>query len=964
MTRSADSSFRDRRLFTRSLSSVFANKRARVFALSVAFGLAAISGGSKALSATYGSLYAGRAPSPSATSATAKSQYYANPRAAQQAQYQQSLAAQQAQYQQSLAMRQQAQYEQSLAMRQQAQYEQSLAAQQAQYQQNLAAQQASIFQGQPVASSAQRQKESKPKILSGLFNSKPTANQQQTPIVQKSQPIFEPRQELPSEPPRNNFLGMQPLIPRSSQQRASKGSQPKPQQQPEIAPQFAHAEGPSYLPSTQPNYAAQQSRQSAIPSAEALAQASTDRNEARDLLARVPWDALSPNAQEKIRQLTSSATIYRRLPMAGGRCNPELFDFFLTHPNAIVELWRSMGYEEVSMVDEGAGIYALAERSGSTGKLQIIYQDAELTLAYCSGSYRGAAIGRPMSGEMFLALQTRYTEDANRTPFVVCRMDAFVDLKNPGVDLLARTFSSAIGKIGDSNFEQTLAFIDSVSQAIEANPEDFAMVAMGLQGLSPDARRLLAAKAERVGAQAEARRMGQLVESQLLPKRNSPVPTYARILSRGSGQLGEHAAVATSQPLPAPRPSYESPESYATSGLPSRNSSLGRTIAYDREPEPSEFDFSLSDEEDFESTIDWDDDEPVMTKIYNSKGEPNNLGTSVAKVGAKPSTRANAMSILDEQESRVAPSYSQAYSSNISSDDDDLFSLTDLDEDEELDEEDVVLDSDEFALNDNDQEEAEEEEVEVVNKATRSLVALPFANGKPNAMRNKLPSTVVAATPLASTDESTDEELDEEPIMLVFPDEIDSEEISDDSQATDVDEAPLAISADEDASESDDVALDVDFETPEDASADESVALEAADESDEVAQKTVKAASKQKSSGDSIEKRNENFGWTPAESNYREPAPKKVDRVAMRIDPGVTTRGKTNASSAWNRANDEQAQPSVPSKFVTRHYARAEVSGAVQGKAKTLATFSSNWQDPEEVKQINPVDAPTFKRPE
>ena len=574
-----------------------------------------------------------------------------------------------------------------------------------------------------------------------------------------------------------------------------------------------------------------------------------------------------------------------------------------------------------------------------------------------------------MSGEMFLALQTRYTEDADKTPFVVCRMDAFVDLKNPGVDLLARAFSSAIGKVGDSNFEQTLAFIDSVSQAIEANPQDFAMVAMGLQGLSPDARRLLAAKAERVGMQARARATGQLVEYQLLPKKNMPVPTYARILSRGTGPLGEHA-VATSQPLPGPRPSYESQESYATSGLNARNSSLGRAIAFNRESEPSEFDFALSEEEDFESTIDWDDEDPGVTAIYSSSGEPIDVGTSVAKVGAKPSTRANAMNILDEQESRVAPSYSQAYAADISSDEDDeLFNLADLDEDEELDEEDVVLDSDEFALDDEElgEEEIEEEEVEVVNKATRSLVALPYSNARPNAMTNKLPSTVVAAKPLTSTEASTDdedEELDEEPIMLVFPDEVGSEDVASDAPEPDFDEAPLTISADETESETDDVALDAGLETTEEASDEEGVAFEAAEEPGDVERQAIGSAPKQKNAKDSIEIRNQNFGWTPGELNSNEAPSKKVDRVAMRIESNPAPRVKTSSPSAWNRASDDKAQASVPSKFVTRRYARAEVSGAVQGKAKTLATFNADWQEPEEVKQINPVDVPTFKRPE
>ncbi|MBR5244190.1 MAG: hypothetical protein IKW13_08145, partial [Thermoguttaceae bacterium] len=105
----------------------------------------------------------------------------------------------------------------------------------------------------------------------------------------------------------------------------------------------------------------------AAQSAEALAQPSTSRESAQEALAKIPWNALSPSAREKLAELAKNPTIYRRLPMAGGYCNPELFDFFLTHPHAVVGLWRQMGYDDVAMAQVGPNLYSIREKTGTVG---------------------------------------------------------------------------------------------------------------------------------------------------------------------------------------------------------------------------------------------------------------------------------------------------------------------------------------------------------------------------------------------------------------------------------------------------------------------------------------------------------------------------------------------------------------------------------------------------------------------
>ena len=404
----------------------------------------------------------------------------------------------------------------------------------------------------------------------------------------------------------------------------------------------------------------------AAKSADALAQPSTSRESAQEALAKIPWQALSPAAREKLTALAKNPTIYRRLPMAGGYCNPELFDFFLTHPHAVVGLWRQMGYDDVAMAPAGPNVYSVREKTGTVGRAQILYQDDELTLVYCSGKYQGPVVPRSLDGEMFLVLQTRYTEDPTGRPIVVCRLDAFVDLKNPGADLLARTFSGALGKLADSNFEQTLAFIDNVSQTAETNPGALSGSIAGLSELSPEARRLFAAKTSETARQAQLRARGTYVDYRLLPKLNSPTPTVARVLSRersGAADVAIAARARTVEPTPgAPIPpafNAEAPSSRAGSSI--ARSPLRQTPStfndFDK-PSLAQNSFALSDDSesdfDFEAELDWEEEETIKVGGARVAQQPISSAptlvpeTSVAKAAARPATRfSDALNLID-----------------------------------------------------------------------------------------------------------------------------------------------------------------------------------------------------------------------------------------------------------------------------------------------------------------------------
>ena len=563
-----------------------------------------------------------------------------------------------------------------------AQYQTAAQYQAAQYQKAQRQHQAPLqTQKQPINATASESSARTP-ILSGLRNlNKPSQQSVARPPQQQAQTMS--RQNSQQEPQRLGVFGTRPLL------SGFKSDATAPQGQ-DFHAQSQHLNAQNPGPSTKyrQNVGADSSY---APSVGALTQASSNPAEANEALAKVPWNLFPEKTRERFQQVASSPTMYRRLPMAGGRCNPELFDFFLTYPQTVVELWKQMGYDEVDMKQVGPASYVVSEKGGSSGRLTVLYQSAEVAVAHVSGVYRGAGLVRPVEGEAFLILQTRYTEDPELTPLVICRLDAFVDIKNPGVDLVARAFHSMLGRIADANFEQTLAFVDSVCQTAEQNPRQFQGVVAQLAGLSPEARRILAGKAFTVAQQAQRRQQGQVVDYQLLAKANDPNPGYARILSRSANRPSPNNATYAARSQQNSFQGYNSREeddffdtndmnaSFAESGFQRSGAQTARSIgslgtSRNLNLELSD-EFSLAEDDASEYAFELDEGESMMTgEEFLATQTPASLkagaASSLAKIEVKPSKNPRAMTLLDEEEKTADTLYASAPSTALTTDDD------------------------------------------------------------------------------------------------------------------------------------------------------------------------------------------------------------------------------------------------------------------------------------------------------
>jgi hypothetical protein len=199
--------------------------------------------------------------------------------------------------------------------------------------------------------------------------------------------------------------------------------------------------------------------------------ASTSRSTCDEAIRAIPHDKLSAESQEKVAAVLSQISIFRRLPTQVIECDPNLYLFLVEHPDMVVNMWEVMDVSDMRLEKTAEDKYRANDGAGTAGHVEYLYRSYDTHIIYADGSYSGPLFINQVNGRCLLVLKTGYVRETNDRYYITCRLDAFIQLKNVGVELVAKTFQPLVGKTADHNFRETAAFMALVSRSAETKPD-------------------------------------------------------------------------------------------------------------------------------------------------------------------------------------------------------------------------------------------------------------------------------------------------------------------------------------------------------------------------------------------------------------------------------------------------------------------------------------------------------------
>jgi hypothetical protein len=255
--------------------------------------------------------------------------------------------------------------------------------------------------------------------------------------------------------------------------------------------------------------------------AEEARQANTSRQAREDAIAAMPLAQLAPQDRAAVEDVINNPSIYRRLPTQVIDCDPHFYLFLLENPDVIVQIWRVLGISNVELDRSGENSFRAADGEGTVCDVHTLYHSHDRHLIYATGAYEGSVLKSRVEARCVLMMRSAYIRETNGRHYVTCVLDSFVRIDRGGIEILARTFQSLLGKSADLNFAEAMGFVSSLSRTAEVNPGGLARISQKLVTVEEETRDRLAVLSAEVADRSVRNEEAQRVEHQERVRRAS-----------------------------------------------------------------------------------------------------------------------------------------------------------------------------------------------------------------------------------------------------------------------------------------------------------------------------------------------------------------------------------------------------------------------------------------------------------
>jgi hypothetical protein len=226
-------------------------------------------------------------------------------------------------------------------------------------------------------------------------------------------------------------------------------------------------------------------------------------------IAALPLEHLTPENRQRVNTLLKSVSFYRRLPKVTFTVEPDVYNYFLAHPDVAVSIWRAMKISKLKMWQTGRFEYEADTCDGSVGALEILHIGGEKNLVTCDGQYKTPMFTKPIEAKSLMFLQTTFARQPDGTVQVTHRADLFVTFPSLTIDVVAKIFSPLTVKMTDRTFTEISLFLKMMSMAMCRRPDWVEQITEKMEGVADVRKDQILELSAQVYAAAQTRELQQ-----------------------------------------------------------------------------------------------------------------------------------------------------------------------------------------------------------------------------------------------------------------------------------------------------------------------------------------------------------------------------------------------------------------------------------------------------------------------
>ncbi|MGH7370035.1 MAG: hypothetical protein ACREIN_04030, partial [Candidatus Methylomirabilaceae bacterium] len=150
----------------------------------------------------------------------------------------------------------------------------------------------------------------------------------------------------------------------------------------------------------------------------------------------IPWTALDPTTQQRLRDVTEHAILFRELHGIVVRSHRPVFEFLIEHPDFAATAGRVLGIIRDRIVKEREGRYWGDDNHGATGTFELVYAAPGQRVYLSEGTFV-KRLFPTIYGRIVLVMAYEYQTDQAGESLVVNHIRGYLRIDNPILGVLA-----------------------------------------------------------------------------------------------------------------------------------------------------------------------------------------------------------------------------------------------------------------------------------------------------------------------------------------------------------------------------------------------------------------------------------------------------------------------------------------------------------------------------------------------
>jgi hypothetical protein len=196
----------------------------------------------------------------------------------------------------------------------------------------------------------------------------------------------------------------------------------------------------------------------------------------------VPLDQLPPHLREEVRLTIERPTLFTSGPAESFVCRPDLYYFFLDHPDRAVTAWRRLGAVCLNITERTEGRFGWADEQGNDIWWETIYRSPEVRIWYAQGKVKPSPLLPLVPVRAVVVLRhTKAREESDGT-VMYQQADVFVHTDSKTAALATRLMGPSAPRMAEQGVAQMQMFFSALVWYCQRYPERASTV---LESLAP-----------------------------------------------------------------------------------------------------------------------------------------------------------------------------------------------------------------------------------------------------------------------------------------------------------------------------------------------------------------------------------------------------------------------------------------------------------------------------------------------